>query len=115
MNSDERNVLHRCFAKTKDLFTRKNQSEDWSHNLIEGSKGLRTPSQWKHYYAWLANPNNYNEDEVASLKIDNSLTEIEPYDSCMVVETFENGPCETIINVKNRTLYGKQDDEKTEA
>ena len=110
MNSDERAILHRCLNKTKGLFERRTRSEDWSHNLIEGSRGLTTATQWKHFYVWLANPNQYNEDAVEKLEIDNSLTKIEEYADCMEVHTFQNGPCEQIIHVKNPAFYTNEDE-----
>jgi len=113
MNSDERSNLRRCFTKTRDLFRRRQRSEDWADNLIDGSRGLTTPAQWKHFYVWIANPQNYNEAEVDKMEIDNSLATIDEYPECMEVETFQNGPCETIIHVKNKAFY-TQDEEKTE-
>ena len=113
MDDDERNVLHKCFAKTKELFMKQNSSEDWSHNLIEGSSELSTPLQWKHFYVWLANPNNYNEEETAKLSTMSGTATIEPYADCFKVDTIQNGPCETIINVVN-TNTSEQEDEKQE-
>ena len=112
MNASERAVLQRCFHKTKGLFQRRTQSEDWAENIIDGSKELKTPREWKHFYAWLANPNKYDEEATEKLVIDNTMTEIESYPKHMVVETYQNGPCETIIHVTNPTLYSQQDDEK---
>ena len=109
MKTDERNVLQSCFAKTKNLFIKKNTAEDWAHNIIEGSSALKTGLQWKHYYVWLANPNNYNEAEADKLSTASEAFVLEPYSDCMKVETIQNGPCETIINVIN---VGEQDDEK---
>ena len=97
------------------MFMKNNMAQDWSTNIIEGSKALRTPTQWKHYYVWLANPNNYNEEEANLLEIDQNPPLIEPYPECMKVETFQNGN-ETIVSVTNPTLYPTQaDDEKVES
>ena len=114
MNSDEQEILQRCLGKTKDLFQRRNRSEDWAENIIRGSAGLTTPEQWKHYYVWLANPKQYNEESTNKMEIDNSLTQIDDYPDCMEVETFQNGPCETVIHVKNKNLYPPKMEEKTE-
>ena len=111
MNPSEREELHRCFSKTKKLFKRKRGSESWADNLIEGTKGLKTPLQWKHMYTWLANPRGYNEAETDSLPIDNSTGHIKPYPSHMKVETFQNG-AETIvrvINTRDKDVDEKQD------
>jgi len=110
MKSDERATLHRCLNKTKGLFERRKRSEDWATNLIEGSRGLTTPTQWKHYYVWLANPNQYNEEATDKLEIDNSLTKIDEYSGGLEVNTFQNGPCETIIHVKNPAYYPHEDE-----
>jgi len=109
MDADERDILQKAFAKTKKLFQTKKQAEDWAHNLIEGSNALKTPLQWKHYYAWLANPRKYNEQYIAEMPDCTEPALIKPYDSCMRVETTQNGPYETIINVVHRT----DDDEKS--
>ena len=112
MNSDERNALHRCFNQTKELFQRKTQSEDWAENIITGSQGLTTQRQWKHYYVWLANPKNYDEERTERMEIDNTPPQIDPYPQGMKVETFQNGPCETIIHVKNPHWNKRNDEEK---
>ena len=112
MNPHEREILQRCLKKTKDLFQRKQRSEDWAENLIEGSRGLTTPAQWKHFYVWLANPNNYDEERTSKMEVDKTLTAIEKYPDCMVVDTVQNGPCETIIHVKNPLFYKPMEEEK---
>jgi len=116
MKSPERAVLKRCLAKTKELFTSRKSSEDWADNLIEGSKELSTPTQWKHFYTWLASPNTYDEFKTDQLVIDPTPPRIDPYDECLVIDTVQNGPCETIINITNPTLYSKAcvNDEKME-
>ena len=113
MNSSERAVLHKSFKKTKDLLMRRNSSEQWSQNLIEGSSMLKTPLQWKHYYVWLANPNGYNEKEVDALKIDNTPPKIEPYPSHMKVERFQNGSDITVV-VTNSQLCSSDDEKSLE-
>jgi len=113
MNPKERSVFQKAIAETTDLFKRRSQAEDWSRNLIEGSRELKTPHQWKHFYTWLANPNQYNEEETNKMEIATEAAKIEPYDSCMRTETFQNGPCETIINVINTSGHSEQDEEKT--
>ena len=113
MNSDELSILRRCLKNTKKLFQRRGRSEDWAENLIEGSRELTTPTQWKHFYVWLANPNKYDEDAIDEMEVDNSLTTIDEYPEGMEVETFQNGPCETIIHVKNTKFY-TNDEEKIE-
>ena len=108
MQTDERETLQRCFAKTKGLFMKHTMSEDWADNITNGSLELKTPLQWKHFYVWLANPNGYNEAATDALEIYNSMTNIDPYPSNMVVETFKNGT-DTMVYVKNMDWH----DEKT--
>ena len=111
MEPTERATLHRCFAKTKELFMTNKHSESWSHNLIDGTKELTTPLQWKHMYVWLANPRNYDEGKVDSMEIDTSPPQIDPYPEQMQVNTFQNG-LDTIIHVKNSNWRGEDSDEK---
>ena len=112
MNSAERKNLQRCFAKTQGLFSTRKQSESWADNIIDGSKELKTPREWKHFYVWLANPRGYDEERTEKMEIASEAPCIEPYDDCMKVETFQNGS-ETIINVINPGWgQSNQDDEK---
>lgn len=110
MNTVERATLHRCFEKTKELFSTHKHSESWSHNLIEGTRELSTPLQWKHMYVWLANPLGYDETKVSNMVVDPNPPRIDPYPDQMSVNTFQNGN-ETIIHVKNPIWY-KSEDEK---
>ena len=107
MKADERKILHACFEKTKNLFIKRNSAEDWSHNIIEGSRELKTALQWKHFYVWMANPNNYDEEEASKLSVPTEPVVLDGYDACMRVDTFQNGPCETIVHVIN---VGEQDE-----
>ena len=117
MNEQERSGFLQAIKKTKELFQRRRAAEAWSDNLIEGSAALETASQWKHYYAWMANPGKYNEEEVNGLKtLDEQAFEVEPYHDDLVVKQFQNGP-DTIIHVTNPSLAvapSAQDDEKVE-
>ena len=114
MNEQERSGFLQAIKKTKELFQRRRAAEAWSDNLIEGSAVLETASQWKHYYAWMANPGKYNEEEVNGLKtLDEQAFEIEPYHEDLVVKQFKNGT-ETIIHVTNPSLAVAQDDEKVQ-
>lgn len=113
MNPAERIVFEKCVKKTTDLFKRRNLAEDWANNLIEGSKGLVTGNQWKHFYAWLSNPNNYNELEVNALEtVGTELpSNLGDYPDYMKVETFQNG-VETLVYVTHKDKGGE--DEKKE-
>jgi len=118
LKDEERAVLHGAFERTKDLFKRRNTSEDWALNLVEGSKDLTTPLQWTHYYTFLANPNGYKEEEVclktAEEEYANNPNLIPPYEDCFEVTEYKNGN-ETIIYVKNKNLHPpKEEDEEDE-
>ena len=116
MNEDERTVFQECIHKTTELFKRRATAEDWADNIIEGSNALKTPNQWKHFYAWLASPTLYNEEEVNNVGTLQSTTEqatIEDYPEGMKVETYKNG-CETIVMVRNVGLECDEEDEKKE-
>ena len=105
MNQNERKILHSCFAKTLDLFQQRKQAESWSENLLDGSRQLTTPVQWKHYYVWLAQPSKYCEADVDKMEIDTVPCEIEPYPQGLEVETLKNGNYETFVRVRNPKWY----------
>ena len=111
MNDADRKDFNEAIDTTTELFKRRRTAEDWVRNIEEGSKSLKTGHAWKHYYAWLANPQQYNEEEVNGLDIidTNDTSVIKEWPKCMVVETVKNGH-EIIINVVKQ----KTDDEKDE-
>ena len=114
LTDDERSVLEGVFRKTLDLFKKRNTSEDWSRNLVEGSRGLRTRLQWKHFYAFLANPRGYDEKLVCRETAEaehHAGPCITPYPPCYEVHEYQNGN-ETIIHVRNKELYPEECDEK---
>ena len=115
MDEQERNGFLQAIKKTKELFQRRRTAESWSDNLIEGSASLETPNQWKHYYAWMANPGKYNEEEVNGMKtLDEQAFEVEPYHEDLVVKQFKNGT-DTIIHVTNPSFaVAPEDDEKVQ-
>ena len=115
MNPAERTVFEKCVKKTTELFKRRNLAEEWANNLIEGSKGLTTGNQWKHFYAWLSNPDNYNEEEVNALKtIGTEIpSNLEDYPDYMKVETFQNG-VETLVYVTHKDKEDEEDEKKEE-
>ena len=116
MDPLEQTVLQKAIAATVDLFKTRTDSEDWVRNIVEGSKTLTTPLQWTHFYTFLTNPNGYDESKVdinstAGEEYNNEYTRT-PYESCLEEVHYKNGPNETIIHVKNNSLYLDQDDEK---
>ena len=118
MEDHEQNVLQKAIALTVDLFKRRTDSEDWVRNIVEGSKTLTTPLQWTHFYTFLTNPKGYDETKVdihstAGEEYNNDYTPT-PYENCMEEIRFENGPNETIIHIKNKSLYSQEDEKNPE-
>ena len=69
MNDSERADFKESVRKTTELFKTRRTAEDWAQNLIDGTSDLKTGNSWKHFYAWVSNPKNYNEEEVNNLGI----------------------------------------------
>ena len=105
MTPEERTVLQVAINRTTKLFKNRRTARDWSDNILQGSRNLTTPNVWKHYYAWLANPTNYSEEDTDNLSIEEYTPAcIAPYPDGMKVTSFKNGN-ETIIRVSNPALY----------
>ena len=49
-----------AIRETNELFKRRSDPTFWAANLIDGSTSLKTALEWTHYYAWIANPQNYD-------------------------------------------------------
>ena len=98
-------------SKKPKLFKARTASECWSDNIVEGSRGIKTKLQWRHFYAWLANPDGYNEEDVVAPMEGLTAAVIEPYPQGMLEQRYENGT-ETIIHVKNTELYTNEQEEE---
>jgi len=108
----ERAQLHLAFEKCKEL-SKKNYTR-FVYNVSTARNMLTTDWQISHFHAWLANPHGYNEQTVDLCEAIRTPMEIIPYADHMVVDTYQNGPNETIIHVRN-THFGtkvSQEDEK---
>ena len=105
--SEERRILHEAFKQCEMMF-RKNCMR-FHYNLTQSTKHLNTDWQMKHFYAWVANPRDYNEDEVDLLETGFDGMEIEPYENYMEVHSFPNGD-ECFIHVKNSKLYSQEEE-----
>ena len=73
------------------------------------------------FYSYITNPRDFNPDNnietLADLK---TIPTISEYEDCLEVNTYQNGPMETRIHVKNPSLYKEEaveeqkDDEKVD-
>ena len=109
MNQCEVDELAEAIEKTKDFFKRRTHDTDWSRNIEEGSKGLKTKQQWGRFYKWMSNPTHFDIRENVEY-MDCDEFNPPPYEEGMKVETFKNGP-DLLIRVTN-TKDSVQDDEK---
>ena len=91
------------------LFDQRDGAEWWADNIIEASKHLTRMTDWTKFYAYLANPDQFDPNEELT-PIGDDPMEIDAYPSHMKEIRYQNGT-ETIIHVKNLRF----DDEKTES
>ena len=113
MSPEDRILFQQAVQKTTELFKKRTTARDWSDNIIQGSSMLNTKNSWKHYYAWLGNPQNYNEEQTDQLEVvPTTEDDIGCYDKRLTVSKFKNGN-ETLIHIKNPSLH-TQNDEKQE-
>ena len=103
--------ISRAIRETNDLFKRRSDPTFWAANLIDGSKSLKTPEQWTHYYAFISNPNNYDPSKIYK-PMDPNETIIYDKHPNLKVERFGNGPEETIIHLKNMNLREVEDEKE---
>jgi len=96
---EERAQLHLAFEKCKEL-SKKNYTR-FVYNVSTARTMLTTDWQVRHLHAWLANPRGYEEHAVDICEAISTPMKMEPYEDHMVVDTYQNGPNETIIHVRN--------------
>ena len=105
--------------KLQSMFQDNTDPSFWSHNIMEASKLCRSDNEWKHFYAFMTNPQTYNKDKVDAsptmkdISEDKLIKSIKPLPDNMVEHVFQNG-AETIIHTKNEENTPESDDEKTE-
>ena len=107
-----------AIEKLQCMFKQNTDPSFWSHNIIESSKLCRNDNDWKHFYAFMLNPQTYNKDKVDVSRTMNDIPEemLDPIKSLpeqMVEHVFKNGD-ETIIHTKNEEKMPEEDDEKLE-
>ena len=101
--------------KTDKLFQDNSTPEDWSANILEGSKHLKSRLEWGNYIKWLHNNGEFEvEHDMKFADLENCKI-FEEYDYPEHFETIEykNGT-DTVIHIKNNHFYSPkpQDDEK---
>ena len=102
--------LANAIRQTQDNFGRRDRAEDWSRNIIESSKGLKTQKDWTLYYAFLSNPTHF-DPTAEHTTITGDETFEAPLPQFEVV-THQNGP-DFEIHYKRKPEI-TEDDEKTE-
>ena len=98
----------KAIEKTKQLFKTRTDPSWWSANIIEGSEGLETKLEWKHYYSYICDPHKYDPekiDEVITLDDLHVMPEIKKFDYGpeFTVKEYKNG-CETFVRVRKNSL-----------
>ena len=102
-----------AIEKLKELFATRKGPEWWSENIIDAHAGLKNKRDCFLFYHYLtSNVGEFNpESEMVTLDdiVNEETLVIPPYPEGMVVETYQNGPHETVVIVKNQMNV---DDEK---
>ena len=117
MSPEETTNLWNDINKTKELFIKRNSSHDWQRNIVDGSKTLKTKTEWANFYAWLSNPNHFvvkqEETDFNFDEEDDELWKSYKYPEGIYEKRYKNGN-ETVIHIVNKNLYPDQNDEKDE-
>jgi len=103
--------LQLAIKKVDKLFNDRDGAEWWAENIIEASRHLTDSNDWTLFYSYLSNPSQF--DPNAKLEVIDDKMEIEfEYPPNMKEFFYKNG-VDTIIHVKNMSISGDSDDEKT--
>ena len=99
--------------KLTELFKKNTSPDCWADNLIKASKNLKAPRDWTLFYSYITNPREFDANKIIkTIGEMQELPEIPPYEDCLEVHEFKNGPMETTIHVKNPSLYSNVIEEK---
>ena len=103
--------IQTAIRETTDLFKKHTLAEDWSDNIMKGSRSLKTSQQWTNYYAWLASPSTYCPERIYKPISDKQIKEYtDPeLDKRLAEMVYKNGT-ETIIHIKKRTSEESEDE-----
>ena len=99
--------LKTALALTRKLFRERDHADDWGRNIIEGSAGLESMSDWTKYYSFLSNPEDFDPEAVLAPMEDDVVIPPPPKEFD-VVET-RNGN-ETYIEYKLKVPDEKTDE-----
>ena len=96
-----------AIKETTELFRKRGSAEDWSNNIIEGSRSLKTDQEYTNYYAWLASPQTFdkNKDYKAQTKVEKRPAVPDGYE-----EIIHKNGTESVVEVRRLCV----DDEKEE-
>ena len=100
-----------AIRETEALFRAHTTAEDWSNNIIVGSRSVKTPEQWTHFYAYLASPTTYDSTRVYKpvSQEEHDAFERPPLHKGLQEKIYKNG-LDTIIHVVRK----KDDEEEKE-
>ena len=101
--------LKRAIELVNKLFDERDGAEWWSQNIIDASLHLTESSDWTKFYAYMANPAQFDPNAELEPLGDSSMEVDFQYPTHMKEFRYQNGN-ETIIHVKNMEI----DDEKSE-
>ena len=107
--------LKDAIERTMKLFLTRDHALDWSRNIIDGSAGLHSQSDWTRYYSFLNNPTHFDPDmEVKPMDVDEHVDLTPPPEFTVVKH--QNGN-EMIIEYRRKRKSSEMDidDEKAEA
>ena len=97
---------------TEKLFKENTTPEDWSDNIIEGSKNLKTSLEYGNYVNWLTNSTDFKvKHEIEFASCEEKILENHEYPDGYEEKYFKNGN-DYVIHVKNNHFGKTQDDEK---
>ena len=96
-----------AIKETTELFKTRGAAEDWSHNIITGSRSLKTDQEYTNYYAWLASPQTFdkNRNYKAQTKVEKRPAVPDGYE-----EIIHKNGTESVVLVRKIRV----DDEKEE-
>jgi hypothetical protein len=98
--------------KLTQLFKENTSPDCWADNLIKASAHLKDKRDWTLFYSYITNPRDFDPNqEIKTLEDMEILPKIPDYESCLEVHTYNNGPREVRIHVKNPSLYTEEKDD----
>ena len=101
--------LEQAIKLTAELFKSRDRSEDWSRNIVEGSRGITTVHDWTLYYAYLSNPDKF--DPTATYETLDINAKIAPPPPEFDIVTHRNG---TDYDIYYRRKDGYEADDENE-